>query len=86
MFHTDTGYDTLVPGITRSFVTSGTDRAYTFRLDRVAYRNQSRKLTVYMAEPSQGDPQAMYGRPDGEPRMTQAQMPRGDGENLQRVQ
>jgi hemolysin activation/secretion protein len=47
LLYTDTGYDTLVPGITRNFVTSGTDRAYTFRLDRVAYRDQSRKLTVY---------------------------------------
>jgi hemolysin activation/secretion protein len=47
LLYTDTGYDTLVQGVTRNFVTSGTDRAYTLRLDRVAYRDQSKKLTVY---------------------------------------
>lgn len=47
LLYSDTGYDTLVPGITRNFVTSGTDRAYTLRVDRVAYRDQNKKLTIY---------------------------------------
>jgi hemolysin activation/secretion protein len=44
---TDSDYASLVQGPTRSFVASGTDRDATLRLDRVAYRDQSRKLTVY---------------------------------------
>lgn len=47
LLYTDTGYDSLVHGITRNFVTSGTDRTYALRVDRVAYRDQSKKLTVY---------------------------------------
>jgi len=43
----DSDYATLVRGTAQDFVTSGTSRYATLRLDRVAYRDQSRKLTVY---------------------------------------
>jgi hemolysin activation/secretion protein len=43
----DSDYASLVHGMTQNFVTSGTSRYATLRLDRVAYRDQSRKLTVY---------------------------------------
>ncbi len=42
----DSSYGTVVPGITRSFVTEGDSRSATLRVDRVAYRDQSRKLTL----------------------------------------
>jgi hemolysin activation/secretion protein len=45
--YTETAYDSLVKGITHNFVTSGSSRNYTLRLDRVAYRDQKAKLTVY---------------------------------------
>ena len=47
LMYTETAYDSLVPGVTQSFVTSGKSRNETLRLDRVAYRDQSTKLTVY---------------------------------------
>jgi hemolysin activation/secretion protein len=47
LMYSETAYDTLVHGITRNFVTSGTSRNETLRLDRVAYRDQSAKLTIY---------------------------------------
>lgn len=43
----DSDYATLVRGVTQDFITSGTSRYATLRLDRVAYRDKSRKLTVY---------------------------------------
>jgi hemolysin activation/secretion protein len=47
LMYTESAYDTLVTGITHNFVTSGISRNETIRLDRVAFRNQSSKLTVY---------------------------------------
>jgi hemolysin activation/secretion protein len=47
LLYSESAYATVVPGITRSFVTSGTSRNETLRFDRVAYRDQSRKLTFY---------------------------------------
>jgi hemolysin activation/secretion protein len=40
-------YDTVVQGITRDFVTSGTSDNASLRLERVAFRDQARKLTFY---------------------------------------
>jgi hemolysin activation/secretion protein len=45
--YSESAYATVVQGITRSFVTSGTSRNETLRFDRVGYRDQSRKLTFY---------------------------------------
>jgi hemolysin activation/secretion protein len=45
--YSESAYAAVVPGITRSFVTSGTSRNETLRFDRVGYRDQSRKLTFY---------------------------------------
>jgi hemolysin activation/secretion protein len=47
LLYSESAYATVVPGITRSFVTSGTSRNETVRFDRVGYRDQSRKLTFY---------------------------------------
>jgi hemolysin activation/secretion protein len=47
LLFTDSEYASVVPGVTRSFVTSGTSRFATLRIDRVLYRDQSRKLTFY---------------------------------------
>jgi hemolysin activation/secretion protein len=47
LMYSESAYATVVPGITRNFVTSGTSRNETVRLDRVGYRDQSRKLTFY---------------------------------------
>jgi hemolysin activation/secretion protein len=47
LMYSESAYATVVPGITRSFVTSGTSRNATLRFDRVGYRDQSRKLTFY---------------------------------------
>ncbi len=47
LMYTETAYDSFVQGVTRSFVTSGKDRNETVRFNRVAYRDQSRKLTLY---------------------------------------
>jgi hemolysin activation/secretion protein len=43
----ESSYGSVVQGITRDFVTSGTSRNAGLRVERVAYRDQSRKLTVY---------------------------------------
>src|SRR5262249_51154807 len=43
----DASYDSVVQGLTRSFVTSGTSKNAGLRFERVAYRDQSKKLTVY---------------------------------------
>jgi hemolysin activation/secretion protein len=43
----ESSYDSVVHGITRDFLTSGKSRNAGLRVDRVAYRDQSRKLTVY---------------------------------------
>jgi hemolysin activation/secretion protein len=40
-------YDTVVQGITRDFVTSGTSDSASLRVERVALRDQARKLTLY---------------------------------------
>jgi hemolysin activation/secretion protein len=47
LLFTDSEYASVVPGVTRSFVTAGTSRSGTLRVDRVVYRDQSRKLTFY---------------------------------------
>jgi hemolysin activation/secretion protein len=43
----DSNYASVVPGITRSFLTEGDSRTAILRFDRVAYRDRSRKLTFY---------------------------------------
>ena len=45
--YSESSYDTVVQGLTRSFITSGTGDSATLRVERVAFRDQSRKLTVY---------------------------------------
>jgi hemolysin activation/secretion protein len=47
LMYSETAYDSLVKGVTRNFDTSGKDRNETARFSRVAYRDQSRKLTLY---------------------------------------
>jgi hemolysin activation/secretion protein len=47
LLYTDSAYASMVQGLTRDFVTSGTSRNGTLRIDRVAFRNQSTKLTLY---------------------------------------
>jgi hemolysin activation/secretion protein len=47
LLYSESAYATVVPGVTRSFVTSGTSRNETVRFDRVGFRDQSRKLTFY---------------------------------------
>jgi hemolysin activation/secretion protein len=47
LLYTESAYDSLVTGVTRNFITSGTTRNETVRFDRVAYRDQNTKLTVY---------------------------------------
>lgn len=43
----ESDYDSVVHGLTRDFITSGKSRNAGLRVDRVAYRDQSRKLTLY---------------------------------------
>lgn len=45
--YTESAYASVVQGSLQSFVTSGTSRGETARLDRVGYRNQSSKLTFH---------------------------------------
>jgi hemolysin activation/secretion protein len=47
LMYTEAAYASLVQGITQDFVTSGTSRNATVRFDRVAYRDQNIKLTLY---------------------------------------
>lgn len=43
----DARYASVVKGITRDFVTEGDSRTATLRMERVAYRDQRHKLTLY---------------------------------------
>lgn len=45
--YSESNYDTVVQGITRSFVTSGAGNNSSLRVERVAFRDQGRKLTFY---------------------------------------
>ena len=45
--YVDSAYASVVQGVTQNFVTSGTERDGTLRIDRVAYRNQNSKLTFH---------------------------------------
>lgn len=45
--YSESHYDTVVEGVTRDFVMSGESESAGVRFDYVAYRDQSRKLTLY---------------------------------------
>jgi hemolysin activation/secretion protein len=47
LLYSESAYASVVQGITRDFTTNGTSRATTLREDYVAYRDQTRKLTLY---------------------------------------
>jgi hemolysin activation/secretion protein len=47
LLYSESAYGSVIPGITQNFTTTGLSRATTLRADRVAYRDQSRKLTIY---------------------------------------
>jgi hemolysin activation/secretion protein len=47
LLYSESAYGSVVQGITQDFTTTGLSRTTTLRADRVAYRDQSRKLTFY---------------------------------------
>jgi hemolysin activation/secretion protein len=47
LLYSESAYGSVVPGVTRNFTSRGTTRTTTLRADYVAYRDQTRKLTLY---------------------------------------